>query len=67
MQEEAVDAAYLREQADRCVRLAKSVSDPEAIAALRNMAMEYQIRARRLDEASHHGVAHPKMEPPPQT
>lgn len=65
--QEAVDSDYLREQAEQCLRLAKCINDPEAIAALRKMAMDYQIRAQQLDEQTHDGVPHPKMEPPPQT
>ena len=53
--EEAVTADYLREQAEKCVRIANSINDAEATAALRNMAMEYQIRAKRLDEAAAKG------------
>ena len=49
--QETVTAAYLREQAEKCVRLANSINDAEATAALRNMAMEYQIRANRLEES----------------
>ena len=48
---ETSEADYFREQADRCIRLSKSIDDGEAIATLRNMAMEYQIKARWLDEA----------------
>lgn len=48
---ETSEADYFREQADRCIRLSKSIDDGDAIATLRNMAMEYQIKARWLDEA----------------
>ena len=47
-----LDAAFLREQAQKCLRLAKSIFDPEARASLRNMAALYESRARRLDEAN---------------
>ena len=47
--QEPASAAFLREQAEKCVRLANSVNDEEAAAALRNMAMEYQLRADRLE------------------
>ena len=60
----ALDSAYLREQAEKCVRLANCITDAETIAALRNMAMEYRIRARRLDTEASNGVEHPSMEPP---
>jgi len=66
MQEEAVTPAYLREQAEKCLRLARGINDAEAIAALRNMAMEYWIRANRLDDAEHNGVRHPSMDLPPE-
>ena len=44
------DAEELRAKADKCLRLSKQISDDEAIAALRNLAMVYQVRARRIDE-----------------
>ena len=44
------DADELRAKAEKCLRLSKQISDAEAIAALRNLAMVYQIRARRMDE-----------------
>lgn len=63
--QEAVTAAYLREQAEKCVRLANSINDDQAAAALRNMAMAYEIRARRLDEDTPlNGVERPTLEPP---
>jgi hypothetical protein len=59
------DVAYWREQAERCRRLADSVSDPKAIAALRNMAEEFDIEADRLLAELFDGVPHPKMDMPP--
>ena len=50
-----VDAHYLhlREQAQRCRRLARSIFDAEAIAALEEMAREFEQRAADLErEAS---------------
>lgn len=64
--QDAVNSGTLREQAEKCLRLAKCINDPEAIAALRNMALEYQTRAQQLDEQAYDGVPHPKMEPPRQ-
>lgn len=46
------EADVLRAKADRCLRLAKQIDDEDAVAALRNLAMVYQIKARRLDEAN---------------
>ena len=65
--EDPVDAAFFRDQAAKCLRLADSVNDEEAIAALRNMAMTYEIRARRLDEQALNGKSHPESKLPPQT
>ena len=63
--QETVTAVYLREQAEKCLRLANSILDDQAAAALRNMAMEYEIRARRLEEHTPlDGVEHPTIEPP---
>jgi hypothetical protein len=62
--EEAVTPAYLRDQAERCLRLAKGVSDDDAAAALRKMATEYQIQANRLDQ-SLNGLANPIAGVPP--
>ena len=67
MHDAVADAAFLREQAARCVRLASSLNDQEAVAALRNMAMNYEIIARRLDERALNGAPQPKAELPPQT
>ena len=68
MQEAVEGAAYLREQAEKCVRLADSVLDREAAAALRKLAMEYEDRARILEESPPvNGAEHPTMGPPPQT
>ena len=44
------DADELRAKAEKCLRLSKQINDGEAIAALRNLAMVYQVRARRIDE-----------------
>ena len=61
------DAAFLREQAAKCVRLASSIDDEEAAAALRNMAMNYEILAKRIDERTLNGAPYPPDECPPQT
>lgn len=60
------DAAYLRAQADKCLRLANSISDPEAVAALCKLAAEYRAKAKRLADAGSETVMpHSLMEPPP--
>jgi len=61
--ETAARAAFLREQAENCLRLADSLTDWRAAAELRNMAMKFQLRAK-LSEQTHGDVALPKMEPP---
>ena len=48
MQDGVERPAYLREQAEKCVRLANSLTDHEAAAALRNMAVKYLRIADRL-------------------
>lgn len=46
------NAAYLREQAGKCHRLADSLTDPSAIAALRKMANEYEEEAAKAEHWS---------------
>lgn len=67
MHDAVADAAFLREQAAKCVRLASSIDDEEAAAALRNMAMKYEIIAKRMDERALNGATHPTVDLPPQT
>jgi PAS domain S-box-containing protein len=43
-------AASLRAQAARCRRLARSVNDRPATEALNNLADEYDVKARRLEQ-----------------
>jgi hypothetical protein len=62
-QKAVLGAAYLREQAELCVRLANSAKEPEAIAALRNMASQYLIMARRLEEAPEGESVHQAARP----
>ncbi len=47
--QDAVKAAELREQAKKCRRLADSINDPDAMAALRKLATEYESEAERLE------------------
>jgi hypothetical protein len=46
------DAAFLREQAAKCHRLANSLADPIAIAALREMAKKYEDEAVKAENCS---------------
>lgn len=45
-------AAELRERADRCLWLARSVADEEASERLRLMAAEYRDQAAKLESRS---------------
>jgi hypothetical protein len=44
------DAAFLREQARRCRRLARQISTPDVVRTLKLMADDYDARADRLEE-----------------
>lgn len=49
------DAAFLREQARRCRRLARGIATPDVVATLNQMASEYEDRADKMakrDEGS---------------
>ena len=43
------DAAFLREQARRCRRLARDISTPDVVRTLLSMADDYDGRAARLE------------------
>jgi hypothetical protein len=43
------DAAFLREQARRCRRLARDISTPDVIKTLTLMADDYDARAEKLE------------------
>ena len=45
-----MDQSYLREQADRCRRLARDSTDPVLQASLRRMADDYQMKADELED-----------------
>jgi hypothetical protein len=45
-----MDKSYLREQADRCRRLARDSSDPVLQVSLRRLADQYQTRADELED-----------------
>jgi hypothetical protein len=44
------DAAYLREQARRCRRLARGVATPDVTETLERMAVEYDARADEMEK-----------------
>ena len=44
------DAAFLREQARRCRRLARDISTPDVVKTLTSMAEDYDARADTLEE-----------------
>jgi hypothetical protein len=46
------DARYLRKQALRCRRLAQSILDAEAVAALEEMAREFDQKAADLERSA---------------
>lgn len=48
------DAAFLREQARRCRRLARGIATPDIVATLNQMAEEYEARAETV-EAKNNG------------
>jgi len=45
------DAAFLREQARRCRRLAQSIATRDVVETLNRMAVEYDVRAEALEKA----------------
>jgi hypothetical protein len=66
MQEDA-DAAYLREQAALCRRLADGITDQKTIATLRTLAEDYEAKANAIEGVPPiDGTSHPKMDMPPQ-
>lgn len=60
----AANAAYLRERARDCLRRADRLTDPDAIAELRNLAIQYQTWAKRMD-ARRLAISHLKIVQPP--
>lgn len=56
------EADRLRVKAERCLRLAKFIDDAEAVAALRNLAMVFQMEAKRIEEEGHE-PPQPTIEP----
>ncbi|HEX8513270.1 MAG TPA: hypothetical protein VF688_09195 [Allosphingosinicella sp.] len=46
------DAAFLREQARRCRRLARGVATPDVVATLNQMAVDYDARAEEIEKRS---------------
>jgi hypothetical protein len=47
------DAEYLRDQAERCLRLAKKTMAPDVAETLRNLAMHYVEQAKALEREAH--------------
>jgi hypothetical protein len=45
-----ISAKYLRQQAWRCRSLAASTTDTRAAGILRQMAIEYEAEAKRIEE-----------------
>lgn len=43
------DANFLREQANRCRRLAELETEPDLVKSLLALAMEYDVRADELE------------------
>jgi hypothetical protein len=62
--QKGVEAAYLREQAARCRRLAASLSDNAARANLHSMADEYEAKANQIAGPLIDGLPHPTLTPP---
>lgn len=46
------DAAFLREQARRCRRLARGVATPDVVETLNQMAVDYDARAEEKEKRS---------------
>ena len=60
--QEPTDAAYLREQANLCRRLADRIADEATIAALRKMAEQFDAQAAQAERRQVDGMPHPKIE-----
>jgi hypothetical protein len=46
------DAAFLREQARRCRRLARGIATPDVVETLNRMASDYDTRADEMERRS---------------
>ena len=44
------DAAFLREQARRCRRLARGIATPDVVKTLNGMADDYDARAEEMEK-----------------
>jgi len=49
------NAQCLREQADRCLKIVRYISDQKAADGLRSLAAEYHERATEIDAAHEKG------------
>lgn len=54
--DEAANPGELRELGAKCLRLARSIGDQEAVAGLRNLAMSCESLARRIEQSSAAGT-----------
>jgi len=59
MVDHSAHAARLRKMAEKCRRLAANMTDECSIAELRQMAVEYEAKANRIDRR------HPESNPQP--
>ncbi len=50
-----IDPAAFREQAERCFRLAGSITDPEMVSRLRQLGRHYEEAAQRAESDSKSG------------
>jgi hypothetical protein len=55
--EQEVEAAFLREQAAKCRRLAEGIEDQLAVTALRKLAEDFELRAAASVASSDSGTA----------
>jgi hypothetical protein len=46
------DAAKLREEAERCSRWAQSINDPQMLAMLETLRLEFEARASQIERES---------------
>ena len=61
------EAAYLREQAARCRRLANAILNEDDVATLRKVAEDFEAKAAEIEgpEApTMNGAPHPEIKPP---
>ena len=59
------EAGSFRERAQRCIRLARSILDPDAIANLEAMARELDAKALQIEREQASSDKSPPHTPPP--